>query len=181
MISARSIRRPVGGGKIEEKSIIVEWKQPVSARVDVKYNAQDYILNVMTRNAASFTIFFNDDMIPSGKPLRLIVNGVPYMDLVDPATAPDYPVPIGSDPDDREERRDLRLDRSKIEGWTPDPKWAIEYYMKHRDRSQVFGGYRTWDVTLWKDAFAAAKARREKNRTARKGRLQGAEELSGDG
>ncbi|MFB3067481.1 MAG: PDZ domain-containing protein [Planctomycetota bacterium] len=178
---AFDIQRPAAGGKIEEKSIIVEWKQRPSARVDVQYNAQDYILDVKTLNAASFTIFFNDDMIPSGKPLRLFVNGVPYQDLVDPAGAPDYPVPIGSDPDDRERRRELRLERSKIEGWNPDPRWAIEYYMKYRDRSQVFGGYRTWDVTIWKDAFEAAKARREKNRTARKGRLQGAEELSGDG
>ncbi|MFQ5844035.1 MAG: PDZ domain-containing protein, partial [Planctomycetota bacterium] len=176
---AFDVQRPAGHGRFEEKTVYVKWQKIPSARVDASWSPQDRILRVLTRHAASFTVYFSEDLIPPQEPFHLFINGVPYQDLARPGEVPAYPAPLHGDPGAHDRLRKLRRQRAKVEGWTPDPKWALQEFLKHRDRGLVFAASRTYDLNALKPGFEAAKQRREKRRAERAKRLEAAKEVEG--
>ncbi len=123
------------------------------------WNEKEKSFKAITRKVSGFTIYFNDKIIKPGRDYHLYINGVPYRDLVDPATRPDYPkLTRGSDPAVADQIYRMRRKRAKIKGgWKPDIKWAVENYMKNRDRSLVFGAKRSFDLKKMAAGFEKAK------------------------
>jgi S1-C subfamily serine protease len=151
-----------------EHTVHVKWEPVVGSRVDAKWNKKENTLTVLARKVSGFTLYFADELIAPGKEFHLFINNVPYRDLVDPKTTPDYPhVRPGSDPGLADELYRMRRKRAKIEGWKPDIKWAIEKYLETWDRRLVLGGRRSFDMTKMKAGFEKAR----KRFTGRRGKL----------
>jgi hypothetical protein len=166
------VKRRNEQGEWEEKTATVQWDPPIAARVDAKWDRKERVLDVKARLASGFTIFFSEELMSPGEPFHLFVNGIPYHDLVDPASAPDYPEPAHGDIYGQEAREKARKERAKLPGWTPDPKWAIEDALARRDRSLVHGARLVVDLKALKPGFAAAKERAERRRAEREARLE---------
>jgi len=85
---------------------------------------------------------------------------VPYQDLVDPASMPDYPK-IGPNTPGvvRDDFERMRRKRAVVEGWKPDFKWAIEEGLRARDRALVLGGKMNVDLQALAPGFAKWKER----------------------
>ncbi len=165
-----TVKRQTGGqdGEWSEHTVHVKWEPVRASRVDATWNKKENTLNVLTRKASGFTLFFADELIAPGKEFHLFINSIPYQDLADPATTPDYPhVRPGSDPALADELYRLRRKRAKIEGWKPDLKWAIEKYLETWDRRLVLGAERRFDMTGMKAGFEKAR----KRHTGRRGEL----------
>jgi hypothetical protein len=165
-----TVKRKAGGkdGQWSEHTIHVEWKPVQASRVDAKWNKKENTLTVLARHVSGFTLFFADDLIKPGKEFHLFINHVPYQDLVDPATTPDYPhIRPGSDPALGDELYRMRRKRAKIKGWEPDIKWAVEKYLETWDRRLVLGAQRSFDLTKMKAGFEKAR----KRHTGRRGKL----------
>lgn len=154
-----TIRRPLPEGRSEEKTIRMKWEEPVSGRVDVRFDRGDNAFHAEVRDVASFTLYLTDAMVKPGQPFHLFVNDVPYGDLATPADAPDLEGIEG------EPHRRKRLERARMPGWKPDPMFAIRDFLARRDRALVFGAKLTIDVKALKAGFdeveRKAKARRE--------------------
>ncbi len=156
-----TVRRQGADGSYQgqaETGLTVRWKPIQSSRVDAKWDKKDNTLNVLANQASGFTLYFTDALIEPGKEFHLFINDIPYQDLVSPETAPEYPKddddPVGGD-----ERYRMRRKRAKIEGWKPDPAFAIEDFLVTWDRRQVFGATRSFDLTKMKKGFDQAKER----------------------
>lgn len=165
-----TVRRPAGDGQSEEKTIRMKWEDPVSGRVDVRIERGDRAFHALVRDAASFTIYFNEELCAPEKPLHLFVNLVPWGDLVDPSSVPDYESLEG------EAYRQKRLERARIEGWKPDPVFALRDAVERRDRALVYGARRTFDLKPLKAGFEAARKRAEEQVAATGKRIQEAVE-----
>ncbi|MHC4225186.1 MAG: hypothetical protein ACYSUN_14435, partial [Planctomycetota bacterium] len=119
-------------------------------------------LNVLARKCKGFTVYFTDELIKPGEKFHLFVNNVPWKDLVDPETTPEYPViRHGTDPLLRDNLRRMRKRRAKVEGWTPDLRFAVEQALERRDRGLVLAAKRSYDLTNRKKAFESARKRFE--------------------
>lgn len=165
-----TVKRKAGGqgGQWSEHTIHVKWEPVLASRVDAKWNKKENTLTVITRKVSGFTLFFADELIAPGKEFHLFINNIPYQDLVDPTTTPDYPhIRPGSDPALGDELYRMRRKRAKIEGWKPDIKWAIDKYLETWDRRLVLGGRRSFDLTKMKAGFEKAR----KRHTGRRGKL----------
>ncbi len=173
-----TIKRQNAASEWEEKTIRVKWERPHASRVDVMVDRAELSIDVKARDVTKFTLYFNEKVIPAGKEFQLYINGVPYGDLVDPATAPNYPDPLSYDSLGKETLRKMRKERAKVPGWTPDPKFALRDFQKRNDRMLVFGAKRTFDVEALKPGFHAAAARATKQRLDRGARLKAAYEKS---
>ena len=137
-----TVKRKEGGenGQWSERTVRVSWEPVLSSRVDAKWNKKENTLNVWSLKASGFTLFFADDLIAPGKEFHLFINNVPYQDLADPKTTPDYPrVRPGSGPALADELYRMRRQRAKVEGWKPDIKWAIEKHLETWDRRLILG------------------------------------------
>jgi len=162
-----TVKRKQGDGEGEwsEHTVHVKWEPVLSARVDAKWNKKENTLDVWARKASGFTLFFADELIEPGKEFHLFINNIPYQDLADPKTTPDYPrVRPGSDPALADELYRMRRRRAKIKGWTPDIKWAIEKYLETWDRRLVLGAERSFDLTKMKEGFEKARSRHKGHR-----------------
>lgn len=162
-----TVHRPTGEGQHEERQFTVRWEAPKSGRVDAKWNKSEKIMNVSVRDVASFTLLFNEEMLKPGEPFHLMINGVPYGDLTNPA---------GASEDDPHEKM---IERAKVQGWTPDPAWALRQGVERRDRSLVFGGKMTFDVSALRPGFAETRARADKRRKEFGARLEEARKARG--
>ncbi|MGQ0615241.1 MAG: hypothetical protein ACT4PV_16030 [Planctomycetaceae bacterium] len=170
------VKRPATGGSFEERSFRVSWEPRPSARVDVQWDAKERTMNVLARNAKAFTIYYADDVLKPGEPFKLYINGVPFLDLLDPATMPEYEEPLPGDSGGHEKMKQARHLRAAQLGWVPDPIWALEAWLEHRDRSLVFGAKRTIEMGPLKAGFEAAAARERKRQEAAEERLRKARE-----
>jgi S1-C subfamily serine protease len=151
-----------------EHTVHVAWEPVLASRVDAKWNKKENTLTVWSRKASGFTLFFADELIAPGKEFHLFINNVPYQDLVDPKTTPDYPhVRMGAGAELADELYRMRRRRAKVKGWEPDIKWAIEKYLKTWDRRLVLGGQRSFDLTKMKEGVEKARTRH----TGRRGKL----------
>lgn len=160
-----------------EQTVHVSWEPIVSSRVDVKWKKEEKILEVSCRHANRFTIYFTDEHIKPGEEFHLYINGVPYKDLVDPASRPDYAViDVGTDPFVKEELRAMLQKRAKVKGWQPDIKWAVENALAQRDRSLIVGAKRTFDLTEMSRGFLSWKERVKKIKADRAVKIQKAYE-----
>ncbi|MCZ6788207.1 MAG: PDZ domain-containing protein, partial [Planctomycetota bacterium] len=171
-----AVRRQWEKGKWKEVNIRCEWGRPISGRVHAKWHKPEDQLNVSVYNVSKFTVYFTDELIEPGRDFHLFINGVPYKDLVDPASTPKYPDPLRTDSRGKELLKKMRKERAKVTGWTPNPKWALQQWRKHRDRKLVFGAKRTWDVAPLKAGYAASKARENQRYLERGGRFDKAYE-----
>ncbi len=157
-----TVRRQVAGGSAREETVTVRWDPPAPFRIDAQWDKREKILNVLTREVASFTVYFATDLIAPGEEFHLYVNGVPWGDIADAATAPDYPkVGHGSDPMAGDERHRMRQRRAKVEGWQPDYAWAIDEALASRDRELPLLAKRTFDLKGKGAAFEKARTRDE--------------------
>ena len=155
-----TIRRPNTDGTYQaDTSLTVRWLPVKSSRVDAHWDKKENTLNVIANNVSAFTLYFTDDLIEPGKEFRLFINDVPYQDLVNPATAPEYPKGHEDDPALADELYRMRRKRAVIEGWTPDLAWALEEFLGSWDRRQVYGAKRSFDLTKMKAGFDQAKER----------------------
>jgi len=154
-----TIRRPTKEGHYEaDRQITVRWEKVKSSRVDARWDKRENTLYVLANNASGFTLYFTDDLIEPGKEFHLFINNVPYQDLVDPAGVPDYPK-AHDNPAAADELYRMRRKRAKVEGWQPDLAWALDEFLQHWDRRQVYGAKRTFDLTAMKEGFAKARER----------------------
>jgi len=159
----------------------LNWERPHASRVDVKIDRAEMAVHVTARDVTKFTMYFNEKLIPSGKEFHLFINGVPYRDLTDPATTPNYPDPLPHDSLGKETLRKMRKARAKVPGWTPDPRFALRDFKKRNDRGLVFGAKRTIYVGDLKRGFAAAAMRANKRHLDHGARIKAAyEKASGD-
>jgi hypothetical protein len=157
-----TIRRPNTDGTFgADQGITVTWKPVKSSRVDAKWDKKENTLNVIANNVSAFTLYFNEELVAPDKEFHLFINDVPYKDLVDPATAPNYPRHL-DDAAAADEVYRMRRARAKVEGWKPDPVFAIEDFLGSWDRRQVYGAKRTIDMTKLKAGFEKAKERGKK-------------------
>jgi hypothetical protein len=154
-----TIRRPNADGSYQaDQTVTVRWVPVKSSRVDAQWDKRENTLSILANNVSSFTIYFNDDLIEPGKEFNLFINDIPYQDLVNPETTPDYPK-NHEDPAVADELYRLRRKRAKVEGWTPDLPWALEEFLTTWDRRQIYGAKRTFDLTKMKAGFDKAKQR----------------------
>jgi len=156
-----TVRRPNADGSYgEETSLTARWNPVKSSRVDGRWEkkGEETTLHILANDVSSFTLYFNEDLIEPGKPFNLFINDVPYQDLVDPGSAPDYPNPH-DDAAVGDEVYRMRKKRAKVDGWTPDFTWALEEFLTHWDRRQIYGAKRTFDLTAMKAGFEKARAR----------------------
>jgi hypothetical protein len=162
-----TVKRKQGGqdGQWSEHTVHVAWQPVLSSRVDAKWNKKENTLNVWSLKASGFTLFFADELLAPGKEFHLFINNVPYQDLADPNSTPDYPrVRPGSGPALADELYRMRRQRAKIEGWKPDIKWAIEKYLETWDRRLILGAERSFDLTKMKEGFGKARGRHKGRR-----------------
>ena len=145
-----------------ETGVTARWKPVQSSRVDAKWDKKDNTLTVLANQASGFTLYFTDALIEPGKEFHLFINDVPYQDLVNPQAAPEYPKDH-DDPIAADELYRMRRKRAKIEGWTPDPTFAIEDFLVTWDRRQVYGATRSFDLTKMKEGFDQAKERAKRD------------------
>lgn len=157
-----TVQRPTASGDYDERTVTVRWDPPVSARVDARWDKPDKTLHVLARHAKGLTICFTDEVYPPGEPFHLYINGVPYQDLVDPATRPDYPrAGPRADGAVMDELHRMRQKRAKVDGWQPEPKWALREALAQRDRGLILGGRMILDLTKMREGFEAAKRKDE--------------------
>jgi len=147
-----TVRRKTEGGQWgPELTRRAEWPPLRATRVDVRWDQKENSCHVLARKCKGFTIYFADELAKPGEPFHLFINGVPYRDCVDPATMPEYPVPTkGSDPIVHDRLYRMRRDRARIDGWTPDPRFAVEQFLEHLDRELVVGAKRSFDLAKMK-------------------------------
>ncbi len=160
-----TVRRQNADGSYQgqgETGLTVRWKPVRSSRVDGKWDKADKTLNVLANNVSGFTLYFTDALIEPGKEFHLFINDVTYQDLVDHASAPEYPK-AHDDPAVADEVYRLRKRRAKVEGWKPDLAWALEDFLVTWDRKQVYGAERTFDLTKMKAGFDQAKERAKRD------------------
>jgi len=153
------IKRPShGGGDGVDEDLTVRWEPIKPYRVDATWDKKDQRLNVLVRHAKSATIYLTDEFIKPGQDYYVYINGVPYQDLVDPATRPNYPhMRRGGHGGQGQKLKDMRRERAKIKGgWKPDMKFALEDQLKNRDRSVVVGAVLKLDFSAMKKGFEAA-------------------------
>jgi len=137
-----------------EESVRVAWDPPTPYRVDAKWNSKDKRLDLSVRFASKCTVYLTDELMEPGKPYHVFVNGVPYQDLIDPASRPKYPRPAPGEGGAGSKLHKMRMDRAKIEaGWTPDFKLAVDDALETRDRSLVMGAKLELDFTKNKAGF----------------------------
>jgi len=154
-----TIRRPNTDGTFQaDQGVTVRWKPVRSSRVDARWDKKENTLFVLANHVSGFTLYFTDALIEPKKEFHLFINGVPYQDLVSPETAPQYPKDH-ADTAAADELYRLRRKRAKIEGWTPDPAFALEDFLVTWDRKQVYGAKRSFDLTKMKKGFEEAKER----------------------
>jgi PDZ domain len=154
-----TIRRPNADGSFQsDTGITVRWTPVKSSRVDGRWDKKENTLYVLANNVSSFTLYFNDSLVEPGKEFHLFINDIPYQDLANPETAPDYPNPHGDGAAGDEVYR-MRKRRAKVEGWTPDFAFALEDFLASWDRRQVYGAKRTYDLTKMKAGFEKARTR----------------------
>lgn len=154
-----TIRRPNADGSFQgETGLTVRWVPVKSSRVDGRWDKKENALHVLANHASGFTLYFNEALIEPGKEFHLFINDVPYMDLVDPDNAPNYPR-AHDDPAIGDEVYRMRKKRAKVEGWTPDPAWALEEFLVTWDRRQIYGAKRSFDLTKMKAGFEKARTR----------------------
>ncbi len=156
-----TVRRQGAGDSYQgqaETGLTVRWKAVRSSRVDAQWDKKENTLSVLANNVSAFTLYFTDALIEPGKEFHLFINGVPYQDLVDPATAPKYPN-AHDDPAAGDEAFRMKKRRAKIAGWTPDLAFALEDFLVTWDRRQVYGAKRTFDLTRMKAGFDQARER----------------------
>jgi hypothetical protein len=154
-----TIRRPnADGGFQADTGITARWTPVKSSRVDARWDKKENTLFVLANNVSGFTLYFNDALVEPGKEFHLFINDIPYQDLADPESAPDYPK-SHDDPAVGDEVYRMRRKRAKVEGWTPDLAWAVEDFLVHWDRRQVYGAKRTFDLTKMKAGFEKARSR----------------------
>jgi len=154
-----TIRRPNADGTFQsDTGITVRWTPMKSSRVDARWDKKENTLHVLANHVSGFTIYFNDALIEPKKEFHLFINDIPYQDLADPETTPDYPNPHG-DAAAGDEAFRMRKRRAKVEGWTPDVALALEEFLVGWDRRQVYGAKRTFDLTKMKAGFEKARSR----------------------
>ncbi|MCK6458897.1 MAG: PDZ domain-containing protein [Planctomycetes bacterium] len=154
-----TIRRPNADGTFQaETGLTVRWTPVKSSRVDARWDKKESTLRVLANNVSAFTLYFNEALIEPGKEFHLFINDIPYQDLADPENAPEYPDPHSGTAASDEAFR-MRKRRAKVEGWTPDPAWALEDFLATWDRRQVYGARRTFDLTKMKAGFEKARSR----------------------
>ncbi len=155
-----TVRRQVAGGSAREETVAVRWDPPAPFRVDAQWEKREKIMNVLTREVASFTIYFATDLMPPDQEFHLYVNGIPWADIADPASAPEYPVVgHGSDPMVADDLHRMRQRRAKVDGWKPDYAWAIDDALAMRDRELPLLAKRTFDLKGLAAAFEKARKR----------------------
>ena len=86
-VIAISLKRPSG----QEEDITVRWVPVRPYRVDAAWKKNVKRLNILVRHAAKCRIYLTDEFVKPGEDYHVFINGVPYQDLIDPATRPDYP------------------------------------------------------------------------------------------
>jgi hypothetical protein len=153
-----TVKRQAGEGQWDERTVTVAWDPVHASRVDARWDKREKTLHVLARHAKGFTIYFSDEHIAPGEPFHLYINGVPFQDLADPASRPDYPkVRPGSDPVVADDLHRMRKRRAKVEGWEPDLEWALRDALEQRDRTIVVGAKRSFDLEQLKPGFEASK------------------------
>jgi len=158
------IKRPAHEGQFSEDSVTVRWEPVQPYRVDAKWNRKEKQLNLLVRHAKEATVYMTDEFVKPGEAFSVFINGVPYQDLVDPATRPDYPERHpGMDSSDADRIRRMRRKRAKVEaGWKPDLKFALEDQLAYPDRGCVVGAKFHLDFSKMKEGFDKARAKRRK-------------------
>ncbi|MHC4955309.1 MAG: PDZ domain-containing protein [Planctomycetota bacterium] len=158
------LKRPGGHGQMGEESITVRWNPVRPYRVDAKWDKKEKRLNVLVRHASKCKIYLTDEFVKPGEDYHVFVNGVPYQDLVDPATRPNYPhIRRGMDPSVGDDLHRMRMKRAKIVGgWKPDYKLALADALKMRDRNLVVGAVLEIDFSKVKDGFEKARTHHRK-------------------
>ena len=153
------IKRVDSSRQWTEETVKVTWDSPKPYRVDAKWNKRENRLDILARHASKFTVFITDEQIKPGTDFYVYVNGIPYHDLVDPENRPEYPeAHRGGMAGDKRIR--MMKARAKIAGgWKPDIKFAVEDFLKTRDRSLVMGAKMDFDLTKWKDGFTKARGK----------------------
>ena len=144
----------------KEMVLTASWEPPVASRVDARWDKKEKALFVQTRKASGFTVFMTDEFVDPGEEFSLFINDVPYQDLLDPESIPDYPKvgPHGGGMSgDRLYR--MRKKRAKIAGWKPDFQFAVNEFLDNRDRELVLGAKLTIDLSGFKQAFKQARDR----------------------
>ena len=149
----------------KEMVLTAKWETPVASRVDARWDKKENALNVMCRNLKGFTLYFTDELVPPNEEFHLYINGVPYQDLMDPDSMPEYPRmgPHGGGMAGDKLYR-MRKKRAKVAGWKPDYEFAVSEFLKNRDRELVLGNKLTIDMHQFKQAF---KKVREKSKPKR--------------
>ncbi|MHC4937770.1 MAG: PDZ domain-containing protein [Planctomycetota bacterium] len=138
-----------------EESVTVKWEAPKPYRVDAKWNRKDKRVDVLVRHASKCTIYLTDEFVKPGEAFHVFVNGVPYHDLVDPDSRPEYPRPR---PGAGDRLRRMRMARAKIaDGWKPDFKLAVDDFLARRDRSVVIGAKLEIDFSKHKAGFEKSR------------------------
>jgi hypothetical protein len=151
------------------RTVKATWEPRFGTRVDARWNKKEKTLNVITRKCSGFTVYFTGEYVQPGEEFHLFINNVPYLDLIDPATAPKYPqMRMGTDAAVRDRVYRMRRKRAKVEGWQPDYRLAMNDYLKHRDRKLIVGAKRSFDLTKMKEGFAGSK-KRQGGRAGKKG------------
>ncbi|MHC4450841.1 MAG: hypothetical protein ACYS0E_12015 [Planctomycetota bacterium] len=150
------IRRMTKSREWIDEAVTVRWEAPKPYRVDAKWNKNDKQLNILVRHASQLTVYLTDELIKPGEAFHVFVNGVPYHDLLDPASRPEYPRPRHGAGGDRLFR--MRMARAKIaEGWKPDFKLAVDDALARRDRSVVIGAKLEIDLSKHKAGLEGSR------------------------
>jgi len=150
------VNRPSAHGQSSEESLTVRWAPIGSYRVDAKWKKQDKRLDILVRHAKEATVYLTDEFVKPGEAFYVYINGVPYHDLIDPASRPDYPQFRHGMDRGRLDR--MRKKRAKIEnGWKPDFKFALQDQLDNPDRSCVVGGKLHLDFSKMKEGFEKAR------------------------
>jgi len=152
-----------------EASVTVRWDVPRPYRVDARWDKRDNALHILVRHASRCTVYLTDEFVKPGEDFHVFVNNIPYHDLMDPASRPEYPNPHHGGRD--ESLRRMRLKRAKIEGgWKPDFKLAVDDALQTRDRGLVLGAKLDIDFSKSKDGFEKSRtvARKPENKRSQK-------------
>jgi hypothetical protein len=155
------VNRPSAHGASTEESLSVSWEPVQSYRVDAKWNKAENQLDILVRFAKEATVYLTDEFIKPGETYYVYINGIPYQDLIDPATRPDYPEFHHGMDRGRLDR--MRKKRAAIEGgWTPDFKFALQDQLDNPDRSCVVGAKLHLDFSKMKEGFEKARSQTRK-------------------
>jgi len=177
------VKRPSGHAQFGEESLTVRWQPVKSYRVDAKWNKQEKQLDLFVRFAKEATVYLTDEFVKPGEEFHVFVNGVPYQDLIDPGSRPDYPeFHHGMDSTDSNRLRRMRRKRAKLaKGWQPDLKFALQDQLDNPDRSCVVGAKLHFDFSKMKQGLEKSRAKKRKPDVGKGKRLEDAVGKFGDG